>query len=210
MAPAVVPLSKLMSLFIKTLAKPMAKQVKHRAVKQPMISRSLVWVGQTQHALTTRMTIWSSGFKVRSISRIEDEVALSRGADLLSETFIFSVSVGILMYEYRRSSIKDEKKEAAKLKQIRDDAAKLQAKLDSLDKRLVSLEEFAKANRRSIVLGIGVNNAAEYVEPSEDEIVPINDEKGGKKKSSLTNEKDSSGPVRVRNQQTSRRWWWPF
>ena len=138
----------------------MAKQVKHRAVKQPMISRSLVWVGQTQHALTTRMTIWSSGFKVRSISRIEDEVALSRGADLLSETFIFSVSVGILMYEYRRSSIKDEQKEAAKLKQIRDDAAKLQAKLDSLDKRLVSLEEFAKANRRSIVLGIGVNNAA--------------------------------------------------
>ena len=173
-----------MSLFIKTLAKPMAKQVKHRAVKQPMISRSLVWVGQTQHALTTRMTIWSSGFKVRSISRIEDEVALSRGADLLSETFIFSVSVGILMYEYRRSSIKDEKKEAAKLKQIRDDAAKLQAKLDSLDKRLVSLEEFAKANRRSIVLGIGVNNAAEYVEPSEDEIVPINDNEVGKMKSS--------------------------
>ena len=197
-----------MSLFIKTLAKPMAKQVKHRAVKQPMISRSLVWVGQTQHALTTRMTIWSSGFKVRSISRIEDEVALSRGADLLSETFIFSVSVGILMYEYRRSSIKDEKKEAAKLKQIRDDAAKLQAKLDSLDKRLVSLEEFAKANRRSIVLGIGVNNTAEYVEPSEDEIVPINDDEGGKKKSSLTTnkKKDSSG----RSHQPSRRWWWPF
>ena len=203
-----------MSLFIKTLAKPMAKQVKHQAIKIPMTRSALIWVGQTSHGITTRMTIWSSGYKVRSITKIEDEKALSLGADLLSESFIFSVSVGILMYEYNRSSIKEEKKEAAKLQKIRDDASKLQAKLDSLDKRLVSLEEFAKANRRSIVLGIGVN--AEYIEPSKDEVVPINDNdiEGNKKAESLSQgNEDSDDAVKVskkNHQQQTKRWWWPW
>lgn len=207
-----------MSLFIKTLAKPMAKQVKHQAIKIPMTRSALIWVGQTSHGITTRMTIWSSGYKVRSITKIEDEKALSRGADLLSESFIFSVSVGILMYEYNRSSIKEEKKEAAKLQKIRDDASKLQAKLDSLDKRLVSLEEFAKTNRRSI-LGIGVN--AEYIEPSKDEVVPINDndieEVNKKAKSSSTSQgEDSDNAANTNNiskknhQQQIKRWWWPW
>jgi len=204
-----------MSLFIKTLAKPMAKQVKHQAIKIPITRSALIWVGQTSHGITTRMTIWSSGYKVRSITKIEDEKALSRGADLLSESFIFSVSVGILMYEYNRSSIKEEKKEAAKLQKIRDDASKLQAKLDSLDKRLVSLEEFAKANRRSI-LGIGVN--AEYIEPSKDEVVPINDddtEEVNKKAESTASQrnKDSDNAVKIskkNHQQQTKRWWWPW
>ena len=185
----------------------MAKQVKHQFVKQPMTRSWLIWVGQTAHATTTRMTIWSSGYKVRSISKIEDEAALSRGADLLSESFIFSVSVVILMYEYNRSNVKEEKKRAAKMQQARDKVTKLQAKLDSLDKRLVSLEEYAKANRRSIVLGVGVN--AEYVEPSADEVVPINDNDVQEGKS--TTAKDSAS---VKNSekvtQKSRRWWWPF
>jgi len=197
----------------------MAKQVKHQAIKIPITRSALIWVGQTSHGITTRMTIWSSGYKVRSITKIEDEKALSRGADLLSESFIFSVSVGILMYEYNRSSIKEEKKEAAKLQKIRDDASKLQAKLDSLDKRLVSLEEFAKANRRSI-LGIGVN--AEYIEPSKDEVVPINDndteEVNKKAKSSSTSlgNEDSDNATNTNNiskknhRQQTKRWWWPW
>ena len=199
-----------MSLFIKTLAKPMAKQVKHQFVKQPMTRSWLIWVGQTAHATTTRMTIWSSGYKVRSISKIEDEAALSRGADLLSESFIFSVSVLILMYEYNRSNEKEEKKRAAKMQLIRDNATKLQAKLDSLDKRLVSLEEYAKANRRSIVLGVGIN--AEYVEPSEDEVVPINDNDQVQEKKSTTT-KDSAAAGKNSSEkvtQQSKRWRWPF
>ena len=196
----------------------MAKQVKHQAIKIPITRSALIWVGQTSHGITTRMTIWSSGYKVRSITKIEDEKALSLGADLLSESFIFSVSVGILMYEYNRSSIKEEKKEAAKLQKIRDDASKLQAKLDSLDKRLVSLEEFAKANRRSI-LGIGVN--AEYIEPSKDEVVPINDndieEVNKKAESSASQGNEDSDNERSTNiiskknhQQQTKRWWWPW
>eukprot|EP00581_Thalassiosira_minuscula_P017106 CAMPEP_0183718814 /NCGR_PEP_ID=MMETSP0737-20130205/11974_1 /TAXON_ID=385413 /ORGANISM="Thalassiosira miniscula, Strain CCMP1093" /LENGTH=190 /DNA_ID=CAMNT_0025948435 /DNA_START=176 /DNA_END=749 /DNA_ORIENTATION=- len=119
------------------------------------------------------MTIWSSGYKVRSIAKIDEEIALSQGADILSETFLFGVSGGLVVYEYNRSSAKTEKKEAARLQAIRDDAERLQRKLDSVDKRLVALEEYAKANRRSI-LGIGIGANGEYHEP--DGVVPINDE----------------------------------
>ena len=120
------------------------------------------------------MTIWSAGYKIRSISLLEEEEALSRGADILSESFIFAVSGGIVVYEYNRSSEKEKKKEEARLQKIRDEATRLQAKLNSLDKRLVALEEYAKANRRSIILGIGVGANGRYVGP--DSVVPINDD----------------------------------
>jgi hypothetical protein len=122
--------------------------------------------------MTTRLTIWSSGYKVRSISKLEEEEALSRGAELLSEFFIFSVAAGVTTYEYLKSSESSKKKEEAQLQKIRDDATRLQLKLNSLDKRLVALEEYAKANRSSISVLGGKN----YVEPTA--IIPIDDKDG--------------------------------
>ena len=81
---------------------------------------------------------------------------------------------------------------------------------------MVSLEEFAKANRRSI-LGIGVN--AEYIEPSQDEVVPINDNdteevnKKAKSSSSSQGKEDSDDAVKVskkNHQLQTKRWWWPW
>lgn len=194
----------------------MAKSLKNQFVKHPITRRALINVGQTSHAISTRMTIWSSGYKVRSINPLEEEVALVQGADLLSETFIFVVSGGIVVYEYHRSSEKERIKEEQRLQKIQDGASQLQAKLISLDKRLASLEEYAKANsNRAFVLGpIGIGGAnGGYVEP--DGIIPIHDDdaeyeaKAERKTedkvedASLTkNSSDSS--------QQSRRWWWPF
>lgn len=144
MAMAPLPLAKLGSLLIKTLAKPVAKNIKSQAVKNNTTRKALVWVGQSSHVLTTRMTIWSSGYKVRSISKIDDDTALSQGADILSESVIFGVSVCLLAFEYNRSSDKERRKEETRHKQIQDDSARLQAKLDSLDKRLVALEKYVE------------------------------------------------------------------
>lgn len=202
--------AKLLSLLIKTLAKPLAKQLKHQCVKQPITRSSLIWVGQTAHAITTRMTIWSSGYKVRSISKIEEEAALSQGADLLSESFIFGVSAGIVWIEYQRSSEKEKKKEEARLQKIRDDASRLQAKLVSLDKRLVSLEEYAKANRKSIVLGIGIGANGEYHEPDANEVVPINDEEGQKEVAFQKDPPLVESSTDKSQQHRRPRWWWPF
>ena len=110
------------------------------------------------------MTMWSSGYTVRHISPIEEQAALSQGADLFSESFIFFVSAGIVVHEYIKSSEKERKKEEANLQNIRDEASALLAKLDSLDKRLISLEEYAKANRHALVIG----RNATYASPDED------------------------------------------
>ena len=185
----------------------MAKSLKNQFVKKPIGRRLLVWVGQTQHAFGKRMTIWSSGYKVRHISPIEDEVALSQGAELLSESFIFLVSGGVVVYEYHRSSEKEKAKEEARMRKITDESAELQAKLSSLDKRLASLEEFARANRRAVVLGVGFGANGKYVEPGE--VVPINDDREVERK---TPKLEESTPV-IKSQdasQRSRRWWWPF
>jgi hypothetical protein len=136
---------------------------------------------------------------------------LSRGAEILSESFIFFVSGAIVVYEYHRSSEKEKLKEEKRLQKIRDDASILQAKLVSLDKRLEALEEYAKANRKSI-LGIG----AKYDEP--ENTVPIIDDSDSQSEkmvhadqettpnsnsSSTTNNNDAK-PARA------RRWFWPF
>lgn len=158
--------------------------------------------------------MWSSGYKVRSIAKLEEEAALSQGADILSETFLFTVSGGIVVYEYNRSSAKEKKKEAARLQVIRDDAERLQKKLVSLDKRLVALEEYAKVNRRSI-LGIGIGANGNYVEP--DEVVPIADEEAdgtdavSNEEKKTTNKKEPSTSDKISNKsQRSWRWLWPF
>ena len=209
-------LAKLAGLLIKTISKPVAKQIKHSATKYETSRSALIAVGQASHKITTRMTIWSSGYKVRSISKLEDEAALSRGADLLSEAIVFGVAATVTTYEYLRSSASNKKKEDARLQQIRDDATKLQAKLNSLDKRLVALEEYAKANRSSISL---LRGGKEYVEPKA--VVPIDDSDCADGNISIlktTNEvQQKDGGSSMNNASTDesssvkrKRSWWPL
>jgi hypothetical protein len=65
-------LAKLAGLLIKTLSKPVAKRIKSQMIKYDVTRDGLIWVGQSTHVLTTRMTIWSSGYKVRSINPLEE------------------------------------------------------------------------------------------------------------------------------------------
>eukprot|EP01083_Nonionella_stella_P084836 234907_1 len=118
-----LPIAKLGSLFIKTLAKPMAKRVKHTFKQSQLTQNILILVGQTSHVITTRMTIWSAGYKVRSIQALDKEKALSQGADFIGEAFIFGVGGGIVIWEYNKSKEKENKKEAlAKQEEARKEA----------------------------------------------------------------------------------------
>mmetsp|Transcript_6577 Transcript_6577/g.9612 ORF Transcript_6577/g.9612 Transcript_6577/m.9612 type:complete len:165 (+) Transcript_6577:84-578(+) len=118
-----LPIAKLGSLFIKTLAKPMAKRVKHTFKQSQLTQNILISVGQTSHVITTRMTIWSAGYKVRSIQALDNEKALSQGADFIGEAFIFGVGGGIVIWEYNKSKEKENKKEAlAKQEEARKEA----------------------------------------------------------------------------------------
>lgn len=83
----------------------------------------------------------------------------------------------------------------------------------SLDKRLEALEEYAKANRKSI---LGLDVGANYQQPKN--IVPIDDNDSNSSRM-VDNDKTNQEDVRSRSTTleatpntgaNQRRWFWPF
>jgi len=110
------------------------------------------------------MTIWSAGYKVRSITPLEPDKALVNGAELLGEVVVFSVSGVLVVYEYNRSKTKEKQKEEQKLAEMQAESDHLQAKLHSLDVRLKALEKVVKNNTSSI---LQIPFREKYVEPTD-------------------------------------------
>ena len=175
-----LPLTKLASLLVKTLAKPLSKRIKTQFSKNDTTKAMLVSVGQTSHAVTSRMQIWSAGYRVKKISPLDPEKALKDGAEFIGEAFIFSVSGYLVVWEYRRSAESARKK-----------SEKLQSKLNALDIRLKALEDVVKKNSQSI---LGIRG---YVAPESKSLVPI-DESGAQKQA---NQKPSS------SNEATKPWW---
>jgi ribosomal protein S2 len=132
-----LPIAKLSSLLIKTLAKPMAKRVKTTFKQYEFLKAVLVSTGQFTNRVTTRMTIWSEGYKVRSIQPLEKEAALSAGADFIGEAFIFSVGGSLVVWEYNKSKEKDRVKDENNVERERMQ----EQRLVDLQSRMESLEQ---------------------------------------------------------------------
>ena len=165
---SLVRITKLAGLLVKTIAKPLSKRIKHEFSRYQLTQKILINIGQTSHTITSRLTIWSAGYKVRSITPLEPEKAMKQGAELVGEVFVFTVSGGIVIWEYNRS----REKEQAKQRKIREEARQqreaLQAKLNSLDKRLTAVEDVMKANSH-----FPIHFGKQYVAPND--TVPIED-----------------------------------
>mmetsp|Transcript_46546 Transcript_46546/g.113369 ORF Transcript_46546/g.113369 Transcript_46546/m.113369 type:complete len:235 (-) Transcript_46546:1719-2423(-) len=229
-----LPLTKLASLLVKTLAKPLSKRIKHDFSRFDSTKRLLVWIGQTNHTVTSYMQIWSSGYRVRNIKPLESEKALKDGAEFVGESFIFSVSVGLLLWEYNRSAEISKQKSEKKRQEIKKEQARLQAKLHALDVRLKAVEDTVKEQTDSL-LGITVpivqpiGRRKKYQPPPEAELVDIdapissldddNDDDDEKKKNAIDIEKGlSQGSNNTQHQQptslvdnsTHDRPWWRF
>lgn len=110
MAP--LPIAKLASLLIKTLAKPMSKKVKLEFSRYETTQNILVAIGQSTHSLTSRMKIWSEGYVVRSIKPLDRETAMTGGSEFVGEAFLFSVAGGLVVWEYNKKSRRGHGKES--------------------------------------------------------------------------------------------------
>ena len=105
------------------------------------------------------MTIWSEGFKVRSIPPLEENEAITRGADLLGEAIVFGVSVSVVVWEYNRSNEKAKAKEEKRLLEIEAENDEMDEKLHALDVRIEALERQSRLRIiRSYILGSGMWN----------------------------------------------------
>jgi hypothetical protein len=132
--------TKLASLFVKTLAKPLSKRIKHEFSRYAATQRVLIGIGQASHQVSSRMTIWSAGYKVREIKPLEDENAMKTGAEFIGEFFILLVSGTTVVLEYNRSKAKDLEKEEKRIKASKAERDALQAALHKLDLRVKELE----------------------------------------------------------------------
>jgi hypothetical protein len=163
--------TKLASLLIKTAAKPLSKRIKHEFSRFPLGQRVLVGIGQTSHQVTSRLTIWSSGYKVRSVKPLEEEKAMKTGAEFVGEGFILSVSIASLLWEYNRGKEKDRVKEEKRRALAKAERDALAAQLRALDARLEALENVVKADSESLLHKI--SGMERYREPAEKKLVPI-------------------------------------
>jgi hypothetical protein len=195
----------LAGLVIKSLAKPLSKRIKHDFSRYQVTQNLLVGIGQASHSITSRMTIWSAGYRVRSITPLEREKAISLGAEITGEVFLLGVSGFWLVWEYDRGKEKERTKEEERRANSKQERDALQAKLNALNVRLKALEVVVKTNSRSLL-----NLGERYVPPNSKDIVPIEDNDAEHAQNEKATDK-SSLPQTQASDPPSKTWLrWPW
>lgn len=132
-------LLKVGGLAVRTLAKPVANRLKIEVKRHPVLSSVCAQIGELSHQATSRIDIISSGYRVVKINPLPVEDARSRGINFVSETFIFTVGVVVMLFEYSRSEAKSALK-AAKTAEVEAQFRKyLDEKFNDMDKRINSI-----------------------------------------------------------------------
>ncbi|XP_063231646.1 optic atrophy 3 protein homolog [Bacillus rossius redtenbacheri] len=113
------PIVKLGTLVLRQISKPIANIAKEKAKQSPFF-RTYICMPPAQFynwcEVKARMWVMNLGKPV-NIPSLNEAMAIELGANLLGEGIIFIVAVGVMVFEYTRSS----RKEAAKEKALRDE-----------------------------------------------------------------------------------------
>ena len=101
----------------------------------------LISIGQLTHQSKTRLEIWSSGFKVKSIPRLDNDDAMKQGAEFMGEFFIFSVAGILVVWEYDKSKKKEKVKEEELNMKIGKIGGDVENRIKTLEGKILKLEE---------------------------------------------------------------------
>jgi len=181
---------------------PLSKRIKYDFARFDATKQMLISVGQANHTVTSYLTIWSSGYKVKTIKPIDAEKAMKDGAEFVGEGFVLSVSAAIVVFEYNRSAQKQNEKNERKRERIKADQAALNAKLHALDIRIQAVENLIKQQQYQednksllgMVATVGTGKKPKYVEPPKEELVRIvDDDVNDSVKSKFAVDKDETG-----------------
>lgn len=198
---------------MKTLAKPVSKRIKVEFSRYEVTQRLLVRVGQLNHNITSRMSMWSAGYTVREIKPLSVEKAVKEGSEFVGEFFVLGVSIGTLLFEYNRSLNKEAEKAEKKRAEAAAERKDLQRKLHALDLRLQALEEVVQANSQSIFSVL--QGSTEFKPPPKAKLVQIVDddvdlsEDEEEKPTDKSTSTSTTHVEKTRSIDSSKRWWWP-
>ncbi|XP_065348352.1 putative OPA3-like protein CG13603 [Cloeon dipterum] len=131
MAIGAFPAFKLGALLLKQLSKPLANFVKARA-KNSYFFRTYICMppAQIYNWCEVKAKMWSMnlGSSGASVPRLNETMAIELGANLLGESIIFVTAAGILIFEYARSSRKDQEKQ----QRLQDHLSQMHAEITDL------------------------------------------------------------------------------
>jgi optic atrophy 3 protein len=136
-----LPLAKIFAVFLKEAAKPVAGQLKKYAVDHPVFRRLTMGVGRAYENGTQRIEIAFRGHHVRSLKPVPDAHALTVGADVVSQSFLLSVAIGIVVFEYWRSDKQKRIENAVKKKEKQERQAAKEVRMKALEDRIAELEK---------------------------------------------------------------------
>ena len=127
---------KVGGLLVKTLAKPVARQLKVDAEHVGWLREACTSIGQTTNYLTSRLTHassldkWKKPYKHIELKATE---AREKGAEIVSEGFVLTVAVTVMGYEYNRQN--NYKEAAARRKEEKEAAKAARKEAKQADKR---------------------------------------------------------------------------
>ncbi|XP_011500931.1 PREDICTED: putative OPA3-like protein CG13603 [Ceratosolen solmsi marchali] len=120
MAVGIFPALKLGVLFIKQISKPLAQIIVAHAKNHPVFrAYFIIPPAQLYHwaEVKTKMYLMNLG-KPTKIAKLNEQMAIELGANLVGEVIIFSVAGGCLVLEYNRQVAKEAKREEMRQQQL--------------------------------------------------------------------------------------------
>lgn len=133
----VLPLAQLGYLFIRTIAKPVAITIKNRMKKHPSFKKGCLSMAQAYHRWERKMKVNMMGIKLANVQPLTEEKAIELGANMLSETILFTVAGALISVDFIRRSSKEKEKESNKLELLMN----FQQELTMIKQVLLSMEQ---------------------------------------------------------------------
>ncbi|TRM57811.1 OPA3-domain-containing protein [Schizophyllum amplum] len=132
--------AKIGTLLIRTLAKPIASQIKAQVKQHPSFRRICVGLAQNMHRTEMRLrtNILGASLPASSIRPLSETRAIENGANAIAEGFLFAVAAALILGESWRSSSQKEKRKDY----VDDQLEELAGKVDGLVTRV---EDVARA-----------------------------------------------------------------
>lgn len=104
-----IPFLKISGLIVRSLAKPVAKQLRENAGHVRLLRATCVRIGQSTHYIVSRL----SHFSAEGITNhhkfvhvdLKQSEALKNGAEVLSEGFLVAAAASVAIFEFARACV---------------------------------------------------------------------------------------------------------
>ncbi|KAH8101981.1 OPA3-domain-containing protein [Phellopilus nigrolimitatus] len=133
--------TKLATLAIRTIAKPISNQIKQQAKEHETFRKQCVSLAQNMHRAEVKLRTNLLGDTSKSIRPLSEARAIENGANAIAEGFLFSVAAVLIVGETWRSSRSQAKRRDTVDDQIEDLAGRIQGVGDAVKELEARFEE---------------------------------------------------------------------